>query len=229
MNRLAGLLLLLLMPVWGLVAQTRTSSALLKINSSTHRPINVELDGKISQRIAKEIVIGDIPAGRHRIRLFVLEQKPNGKKWLKEVYSGKIHLQKGIEYSGVWNERTKRFSMQRNGYWSGVQSAPATPVPIPSTQPIMEEKHDLWSYLQTAGNDNERMQALEQALFENSYTVEDVSKVLSHFQLESSKVEAIKKAVPKVEDPENARQFLRQITNKQARSELETYLKTLDL
>jgi hypothetical protein len=138
-------------------------------------------------------------------------------------------LQKGIEYSGVWNERTKRFSMQRNGYWSGVQSAPATPVPIPSTQPIMEEKHDLWSYLQTAGNDNERMQALEQALFENSYTVEDVSKVLSHFQLESSKVEAIKKAVPKVEDPENARQFLRKITNKQARSELETYLKTLDL
>lgn len=106
MKKVLFTLVLLLTTVAAALASFRERS-ILRIRLSDNRPLTVIIDGRNYDRQGTRITIGDLPAGRHRIKIYSYRAyRDGGGGHAKLLYSGSVRTRPGTITYAVLDRRS---------------------------------------------------------------------------------------------------------------------------
>jgi Domain of unknown function (DUF4476) len=232
------------------VADTYAQS-MLKVRVSDGRRINVWLDGRYFNKQGTSVTVGDLPAGRHILRIYSLTMTRSGRSRDEVIYQGMIKTFRGkitmVNYDPVSEDIDIR-AEETDGrapvqdQVAGVQKGEvennsqtvqddqsgrpvASPVAVEELSTLNDGKIDkLKTKVSAKKADTEKMNLLKEGLTEETLTTKQVSLFMDWLGFESSKVEFAEWAYPKTVDKESYSDLLSKLKYKNYQDELEKFL-----
>lgn len=243
-------LVLALLFVFLIVADTYAQS-LLKVRVADDRRINVWLDGRYFNKAGTSVTVGDLPAGRHLLRIYSMVMTRSGRTRQEVIYQGTIKTFRGkitlVDYDPVSEDVDIRAeeSDGRPPLQDQMAAAPkgevednprttnedqsgvpvASPVAIEELSTLNDGKIDkLKTKVAPKKTDTEKMNLIKEGLTEEMMTTKHVSLIMDWLGFESSKVEFAEWAYPKTIDKEAYSDLLKKLKYKNYQDELEKFL-----
>ncbi len=243
-------LVLALLFVFLFVADTYAQS-LLKVRVADDRRINVWLDGRYFNKTGTSVTVGDLPAGRHILRIYSMTMTRSGRTRDEVIYEGMVKTYRGkitlVDYDPVSedvdiraeetdgrppvqdqmaaapNADVENNPQTTNEEKSGVPVA--SPVAVEELSTLNDGKIDkLKTKVTPKKTDTEKMNLLKEGLTDETMTSKQVSMLMDWLGFESSKVEFAEWAYPKTVDKESYRELLTKLKYKNYQDELEKFL-----
>jgi len=88
-------LLLLLVCLGGGIAPLMAQS-MLKVSLANRQPITVSVDGRYFNKRGESVTVGDLPSGRHMLRVYITRRNDDGNMVPSIVYEGRIRTSFGL-------------------------------------------------------------------------------------------------------------------------------------
>ncbi len=206
-----------------LVAAVSTVNAqsLLKVLTTDGRRINVMLDGRYFNKTGTSVTIGDLPRGKHRIKIFNATPGRRGRLYEEVIDEGKVRTEDGMVTLLTLDPDADKVDMQEqdiNTYLA------AHPIPKPSNQqnnnytngnsryPGQSMQQPLQATLTTSkidqlktdvagkNTDTEKMNIAKDELKSETFTTQQVGTMMDLFSFESSKLDFVEWAYDKTLD-----------------------------
>jgi hypothetical protein len=87
----------------------------LRVSLSDHSHLSVALNGRYFGKHGTSLTIGDLPAGRHYLKVYTYEQDDRGRGHAHLVYSGAIRIHRGTYAECIIDPNTGDIQMNENG------------------------------------------------------------------------------------------------------------------
>jgi hypothetical protein len=71
------------------------AQSMLKISLTDRSPITVAVDGRYFNKRGESVTVGDLPMGRHYLKIFVVNQNARGENVQRVVFEGKVKTYRG--------------------------------------------------------------------------------------------------------------------------------------
>lgn len=88
-------LLLLIVCLGGSVAPLMAQS-MLKVSLANRQPITLSVDGRYFNKRGESVTVGDLPSGRHMLRVYITRRNEDGNMVPSIVYEGKVRTSFGL-------------------------------------------------------------------------------------------------------------------------------------
>lgn len=72
------------------------AQSMLKVRLADNRPINVSLDGRYFNKRGTSVTVGDLPYGRHMLKIFSMGQNRRGRAYEEVVFHGWVETYEGM-------------------------------------------------------------------------------------------------------------------------------------
>ncbi len=72
------------------------AQSMLKVRLADNRPLNVWLDGRYFNKRGTSVTVGDLPRGRHTLRIYAMTQTRRGRPYEDIVYEGRVTTYDGM-------------------------------------------------------------------------------------------------------------------------------------
>ncbi len=84
------------------------AQSMLKVRLADNRPINVSVDGRYFNKTGTSVTVGELPRGRHRLKIFIVERGRRGRGHEDVIFDGKVKTYDGMitlfSYDGTSRE-----------------------------------------------------------------------------------------------------------------------------
>ncbi len=227
------------------------AQSMLKVRTTDARRINVWLDGRYFNKIGTSVTVGDLPAGRHILRIYSMVPTRSGRMRNEVIYEGMVKTYREkltvVDYDQVADEVDIRAEnaegrvpvpdqatgVTRNETENNAPSVSdnqpgkpvASPVSVDEIATLNEAKTDkLKTKVAPKKTDTEKMNLIKEGLTDETMTTKQVSLIMDWLGFESSKVEFAEWAYPKTIDKESFSDLLSKLKYKNYQDELEKFL-----
>jgi len=242
----------------GFISDAQT---MLKVNMVDNTPINISVDGRYFSKTGTSITVGDLPEGRHVLKIFAVTEGRRGRGYQDVIYEGKVKTHEGMisilqydassqgvqveeqdinkylnDHPNVAQEQKMRGQRnnnydngqnneyQNNGQNNQYNNAPAAPV---AAATLNDTKIDnLKSNVIAKATDSERMKVMKDGLSGETFTTDQVGKMMDWFSFESSKVDFAEWAYPYIVDKNVFGNLENKLTYQNYRDDLDRFLKS---
>lgn len=190
--------------------------ASLRIQLSTNRVLAVSIDDRHYDRQGTSLTIGEVPAGRHYIKVYSYHVSRNGARRPNMVYSGYIDLKPASRNMAVvdpfqrkmtmrttqtfdrndndvyedWNDRRDNRRNDRDDNYN-------------DNSLLNSEVSDLGARIRDRSTDGDKLKLVQSALTGRTYYTEQLRPMLGWFSFESTKLEFAKWAYDNAIDKDN--------------------------
>ena len=90
MKKLTAIFILLVTGIIPSIAQS-----MLKVSLTDRKPITISLDSRYFNKRGESVTVGDLPQGRHYLKISILDQNRQGTNYERTIYEGKIKTYRG--------------------------------------------------------------------------------------------------------------------------------------
>lgn len=197
MNRLFSTLLFILLASTTVLARNAERS-IVEIRLSDDSPLTVSINGRDYKKYGRSITIGDLPKGRHDLRVYEFVEYKRGGGKAKLLYTGRIKITAGtINYCEVdirtGNMRVKTGDLNALRNINGTGSSNVTTGNISQTGTFTTaEMDDLQLLLIEQPTDIEKLKTLKSSLEKKTFYTNQVRTVAGWLAFEESKLDFIK-------------------------------------
>jgi len=127
MKKLLSILILLLVS-----DVTAEAQSMLKISLADRSPITVSVDGRYFNKRGQSVTVGDLPAGRHRVQIYVTSESRSGRDQENIAYTGYVKTYNGQLTIFTYDENTEATETQDQDM-NAMGNAPTPPPPAAPT------------------------------------------------------------------------------------------------
>jgi hypothetical protein len=225
------------------------AQSMLRVRLADNSVFNISVDGRFFNKRGTAITVGELPYGRHRLRIFVAREGRRGRMQEEELYSGNVKTYEGQVTLFVYDPNSRetsvseqdiseftanhppvndanRFKEQYNDNGNNLsgQSQPAASPAKVGTVDEMRMK-DLKERVTAKKTDVEKMNLLKEELKNDRIVTNQVSSMMDWFSFETSKVDFAKWAYTITIDREYYRDLENKFSYKNYQEDLEQFLK----
>jgi len=207
--------LLIIMIITGAITKVQAQS-MLRVHLADNTQVNVEVDGRYFNKRGTGVTIGDLPPGRHRIKIYQLNQGRRGRGFEDVIYDGKVKTIYGMISLFEYDPSTGGISVQEQDINTYTNSRPQVNAQIQAhhednngnsyamnnadnggaySSPavagtLTESKIDmLKTKVAAKKTDTEKMNVLKDGLMDEKVTTSQVGAIMDWLNFESSKVD----------------------------------------
>lgn len=210
----------------------RGERSMMRIALSDDSRLAVSIDDRYYNKQGKSITVGDLPAGRHKLKIYSYtpyKNRDGGKA--RTLYSGNVTVSAGTVTYLTYDINTDKL-MARTEYLDNAPDArthtdtykaPAAD----NTNTGSQTWAGLKAQVDALETDTEKQKAVQTALDGKSYTTEDVRTVMTWFGFEATKIEFAKWAYNNVTDKQNYSKLSNDFTLNSSKDDFNTYLSQL--
>lgn len=220
MKKLSALLVFLLIGATSLFARAKN---VLKVRADNDMPITVSINGRYYERVARELTIGDLPAGRHQINIYeykAYKDEQGGKA--KLIFSGSVKVKKNTITTCTVNPAGGEIYVQSTGIGIDVdEHTDALPGSMGNG-----DLTRLKAQVQAKQTDTEKLKLMQASLEKANYTTAQVAVMMGWLSFDDSKLSFAKWAYGNTADKSQYGSLEKQLSLEESRNELQTFLKT---
>jgi len=218
--------------------------SMIKIKDMENRDIMIEVDGRRFNKVNKVLTLGNMPSGRHWIRVYSVFQNRRGRTKTRMIYNGALNTRASRayfitvdDYEALHITETsyaKAMDAGANDRWSGRENARERTY---NTRPSFQSPNGHIDYM-SSGQFDELMTKVKDATYESTrldmiksavdgpgISANQLADVMSELSFENSRIEIAKYSYPKLSDKENIFGVLKAFKFDSSRDEFETYIK----
>jgi hypothetical protein len=202
-------------------AQTNRSE--VNVQLSDHQLLTIVVDGREYQKSGSKITIGNLPSGKHRLKVYRYFPPNNNNRvaHAQLVFEGKIKIRPSSSYLCIVDANRHSINIREMNITSNSNhTATISHINKPQNNPSLEGKIIPETRLNEVGNlaeqkitDTEKLKLLKDSLENSSFSSAQIATILHWLTFEDSKLEFAKWAFPKTLDKENYNQLKALFTN----------------
>ena len=232
----------IILPVaFSFIALSAAAQSRLRVSLTDNSRITVEVDYKHFPTIGTSITVGDLPPGRHQIRIFSERENRFGRQIQDRIYEGRAKTSEGNitlfeldPESGsinVYEENIDSFAvnpMIHHEVGAGdanMQPAAQHLAPKPSGTFTDAKLAALKAKADDINTDTRKMSTIKEALVGEKITTDQVGKIMDMLGFESSREEFAEWAYNIVVDKENYNTLFDKFSYKENQDALDNFLK----
>lgn len=207
--------------------------SILEITLSDGSPLVVSINGRNYDKHGRSIKIGDLPKGRHDLRVYEYLEYRKGGGRAKLLYSGRIKVAAGtINYCEV-DIRNGDMMVKTMDLSAPVVHATASGEVIPAANKVWQpggkltdrEMDDLQLKAAEKETDIEKLELAKTALSKKAITTQQVRVIAGWFAFEDSKLDFVKWAYDKTSDKTEYRKLEDVFTIEDNKKDFKAYLR----
>ena len=230
---------IVLVAVTSFVSFAVSAQSSLRVSLSDHSKLTVEVDYKHFQKVGTSITVGDLPEGRHQIRIFEMRDGLFGRQVQNLIYDGKVKTYRGRitlfeldpESGGinVYDEDLDSFQVNPTIQNDGQAATAVQPDKAVGAAPVQGAMADakmtgLKAKVDAINTDSRKMTAIKDGLTGEHLSSAQVSEIMKWLGFESSKEEFAEWAFPIVVDPNNYGSLMDQFSYKEYQDQFQSFL-----
>lgn len=233
---------------------TAEAQTQLRVRLADNSQINVAVNGRYFDKRGTTITVGDLPPGRHSLKIYTMRYDRWGRNYEHIAYQGAVRTSDGMVTNFTYDPYSGRVGMQLQYLDDNVphnpapdmnnnnnedivqspteydQTSPASPVasPVPADElaTFTEAKtEELKTKVAAKKTDTEKLRLLKDELKNESLTTKQVSYIMDWVLFESTKMEFVKWAYPITTDKENYDGLSKKFAYKSSQEELDNFIK----
>jgi len=245
MKKLFFTLVISVVSIASLLAQPRRS--IVKVRMSDNSRIAVSIDDRYYDKQGTSITIGDLPAGRHYLKIYRYTPYATGRGGkARVVYSGGLRLSEGtitemtydVRKNDVYattefiddsyengNNNNNRYEDRRDRHddRDDIYDRGSNNGGYNRTW-TQQDMNDLKNRVDDRIGDSDKQKLVESVLKDRRYTTEQMRSILSWFSFESTKVELAKWGYDNVSDRQNYWKLESEFTFTSSKDEFNNYI-----
>jgi len=227
-----------------------SAQSMLKVRTADNMRINVMVDGRYFNKTGTSVTVGDLPYGRHRLRVYEASQTRRGRVFQEVIYEGKVITDPGMITILVYDPATDQTDIQEqqiNSYLNdhpipnantgqnnsgsyddgdNNNSAPvAAPAPVASGSLTSAKIDQLKTKVNAKKTDTDKMNTLKTELSGETFTTAQLGDMMDLFNFESAKVEFAKWAYSSTVDKDYFSDLEGKLTYKNYQDDLDKFIK----
>jgi len=205
------------------------AQSVLKVSAVDKQPITVALDGRHFNKHGESITVGDVPPGRHYLKIYSYRMTRRGYDHEELLYEGRVNTENGMMTVFILDRENGNADVQmqeishgnyENGNNGMAQNnepapppvpAPAAPAPPPAplASPVAHDKivsltpkkmEKLKKKVEEKKTDTERLKLIKAGIAGEKYYTSQVGEMMDWLIFESSKVYLAKASYANVVD-----------------------------
>lgn len=190
----------------------------LKVRSDDDAPITIAINDRYYEKVAREITIGDLPAGRHQLKVYeykAYRDEQGGKA--KLLFSGSVKVRRDAITTCVVNPaggemfvQSKRFDDAVPDGKDGINKA---------------DVRRLQDKVKDAETDTERLKLMQASLSKLNYTTAQVAGMMQWLDFDDSRLQFAKWAYSNTVDKTRYADLEKEFTMQSNRDEFRQFLK----
>jgi hypothetical protein len=207
------------------------NKGILTISSSSKSPVDITIDNRdCNENNSNDIVISDIKAGYHNIKVFRESRQWNKKKQL--LYNGNIYIKPGFHIDITINRFGKAFIDERKivqGWYDDEDNNDDSGGWDNEHQMQSMSQNEFSQFKQTISNssfESTKLALAKQVISKNNFTAAQVKETVGLFSFESSKLDIAKTAYRATTDKSNYFIVSDALGYNSSKEELATFLET---
>ncbi len=242
------LLLLLLGFVFTISVYAQEPRSILKIKLSNNQPLTIEIDGRRFNKVNTRLTVGDLPKGRHRLKVYRYIANSNGSGGqAKLVFEGSVKIAPYTMAYCIVDARTGRMEFYErdidkpNDADDREFNDDKTAANDTDDRRDGRNNDDRGSYnkkdvlsqkdvdnLKTLADaritDSDKLKLLQTELGKKYYTTEQVRTMMRWLSFESSKLDLAKSSFSRVTDKNNYKMLETEFTFSSSKEEFNEYI-----
>lgn len=243
-----SILLILMLPA--AKAQRFVAKSTLQIQLTTGNNLAVEIDGRNYSRVSNTLTLGNIPSGKHRLRVYQIENRNGARKGVT-VFEGSIRVKAASFHSIMVDPGEGRLRIRTAPIGDYRQIPDDGDAPKPRnrdtrtsddnsedptenrssnqtlTKSLSKEKMEkLKARVDNTITDTEKLKLLKGELQNIALSSRELVEILSWLTFDESKLELAKFKGPSLTDPENIGDVVDTLNFESNKTELRDYLRT---
>lgn len=200
--------------------------SVLTVSNISNYPVKIKIDNSNynDNNNSKDIVVRDINAGYHNIKVYRENSNWNGRK-NQVLFSGNIYVKPGFHTDIIINRFGKAFidEQQITQGWYDNQDDDN----CDNMQPMqLSDFNQLKQTINNAGFDNAKLSIAKQTMSNNYFTAAQVKELVDLFSFENSKLDMAKSAYRATSDKGNYFMVSNALKYNSSKEELAKFLQT---
>jgi hypothetical protein len=213
------------------IAQQKQRSV-IRVALSDDSRLAISIDDRYYDKQGRSLTVGDLPAGRHRLKIYSFVPYKNRKGGrARTLYSGMITISEGtityLTYDINSDKLRAKTEYLETNNWNNETDATRPMTPRDHTYSNQLNGQDI-SALKAAVDeritDTDKQKLVQSVLEGSSYTTEQVRTIISWFNFESTKLDVAKWAYKGVSDKQNYWKVESDFTYTSSKDEFNTYI-----
>lgn len=224
------------------------AQSMLKVSTRDgNTPINVSVDGRYFNKRGTSVTVGELPFGRHYLKIFTLKYTRRGRGYEDVIFEGDVNTDDGMVTLFVYDPESGNADVQQQdmntylaahprparGNWNGSnapggynRNTPASPAaPAPVSTLTDDRKNDLKGQVDAKKTDTEKMNLLKDALKNDKITTNQVGDMMDWFIFETAKEDFAKWAYSITSDKQYFSDLAGKFTYKTYQDDFDKFLK----
>jgi hypothetical protein len=207
------LLTVLLITTISVFAQRGATGASLKIKLTTNQMLSVAVDDRYYERRGTSLTIGNIPNGRHYLKVYNYRIGRSGNGRANLVYSGYVDLRPASHNTAIVDPFQRKLTMRTVSTYIRERNDPYENWNDPnydkyddgynSNELRNQEVADLDNRVQDRSMDGDKLKLVQTALNGRTYYTDQLRTMVGWFSFESTKLDFLKGAYDNTIDKEN--------------------------
>jgi hypothetical protein len=238
--------------ILGTCLSRSVAQSMLKVRTANSMRINVMLDGRYFNKTGTSVTVGDLPPGRHRLKIFTIAETRRGRGYEEVIYDGKVRTEVGMITMLVYDPNTDQVDIQAQDINSYLNEHPIPDANAPQNNDVGNESNNSISdnnnsappaspaaiSTLTSGKtdqlkvkvtakktDTEKMSLLKDELKNETLTISQVSDIMDWFSFEETKLLFAEWAYTYTVDTEYFTDLESKFTYKNYQDELDKFIK----
>lgn len=207
------LLTILLVSTISVFAQRGAAPATLRVRLSTNEMLSVSVDDRYYERRGRALTIGNVPMGRHYLKVYNLRVGRSGRGRANLVYSGYMDLKPGSMNNAVVDPFQRRMTMRtttniyirdRNDVYENWDDQNYSRYDDDNNNELRnQEVAELDSRVHDRITDGDKLKMVQTALNGRTYYTDQLRTMVGWLSFESTKLDFLKAAYDNTIDKEN--------------------------